>query len=650
MRHIRWAAAAVMAFAVAQSPPAVAQPVPPATPPQSHALTADDLDAFLAGYMPLALEHSDIAGAVVAVVKDGRVLFEKGYGVSDVDKETPVDPRTTMFRPGSVSKLFTWTAVMQLAQQHKLDLDTDINTYLDFRIPPAFGKPITLRNLMTHTPGFEETDKNLFLTDPKKYVSLETAIKAWVPSRVFPPGEIPAYSNYGAALAGYIVQRVSGEPFELYVARHIFAPLGMTHSTFVQPLPKALEPYMSKGYNTAFKKPEAFELIPMSPAGGLSASADDMAHFMIAHLNNGAYGGARILEPDTAVKMHGIAYQHTPGIPPMAYGFYHLDENGHDIVAHGGDTLWFHSDLILILDQRVGMFVSQNSPGNPPFGIRGELFKEFMNRYFPPAPLAKEPTLKTAKADGAAIAGDYIVSRNSFDDILSIGTLFGQAKASVNDDGTVSLDLLKDLAGTPHKFREVRPFVWREMHGSHLLLAKRADGHVTELVSDDVPQILALLRAPWWQSQALNLPLFAGMLAMLALTVIFWPVKAILRWRYHSPFALAGRAATLYRLARIAALCDLILYLGGIGYFVYAADNHLELLGNSYDWVLRILQAFGLIGTVGVLAVVLNARESFKDRGRPWWTKATDVLLAVAALLSAWYAISQHILIWSLNY
>lgn len=645
----RLIAAAAAGISLLVCLPAFAQMSAP--PSATHELTAQDVDAFMDGYMPSAIERGDVAGTVVAVVKDGHVLYEKGFGVSDIDRQTPVDPRTTLFRPGSVSKLFTWTAVMQLAEQHKVDLDTDINTYLDFTIPPAFGKPVTLRNLMTHTPGFEETDKSLFVTDPKKFVALDTALKAWVPSRVFPPGEVPAYSNYGAALAGYIVQRVSGEKFEQYVERHIFQPLGMTHATFVQPLPKALAPDMSKGYDKASDdKPQPYELIPMSPAGALAASADDMTRFMIAHLDNGAYGATRILDAATAIKMHGVAYQHTPGVPPMAYGFYHEDDNGHDVIAHGGDTLWFHSDLVLVLDEHVGLFVSQNSAGKDGFGIRGPLVKAFMNRYFPAAPVPAEPTLKSAKADGAAIAGSYIISRNSFDNILSIGALLGQAKASVNDDGTVSVDILKNAAGVAKKFREVRPFVWREVNGRYLLLAKRENGQVTELVSDNVPQILALLRAPLWQSATINLPLFLGMLGMLVLTVLFWPIKAILRWRYRAPFALKGQAATLYRLARIAALCDVIMYAGGLAFFSYASDNHLELLSTSYDWVLRTLQVFGLIGVIGTIAVVLNARESFRDGSRPWWTKMTDVLVAVAAVLSVWYMFSQHLLTLNLNY
>ena len=313
MRRLRLAAA-LLALELLGGEASAADVAPPA----GHPLTMQDLDAFMDGFMPLALERGDIAGSVVVVVKDGQIIFEHGYGFADVATQKPVDPKTTMYRLASISKLFTWTALMQLVEQHKLSLDTDINTYLDFKIPEAFGKPITLLNLMTHTPGFEETLKDQDAADPTHLMSLEASLKSWVPTRVFPPGEVPAYSNYGAALAGYIVQRVSGEPFAQYVERHIFQPLHMTHSTFTEPLPKIFAADMSDGYDVASKEPKLFELDPQRPAGGLSASGDDMAHFMIAHLANGTYDGTRILTPETAIKMHTTAYQHTPGIPGMA--------------------------------------------------------------------------------------------------------------------------------------------------------------------------------------------------------------------------------------------------------------------------------------------------------------------------------------------
>jgi CubicO group peptidase (beta-lactamase class C family) len=212
----------------------------PQIPASGHTLESTDLQAFFDGIIPMQLERSDIAGASVLVMKDGDILLKKGYGYADEKTKKSVDPNTTIFRLASISKLFTWVSVMQLEEQGKLDIDTDINRYLDFEIRPAFGKPITLRNLMTHTGGFEEETRDIIITDPKWAVSLRDFLIQNQPRRLFPPGAIPAYSNYGVGLASYIVQRVSGEPFEQYVEGHIFGPLGMTHSTFYQPPPKNL--------------------------------------------------------------------------------------------------------------------------------------------------------------------------------------------------------------------------------------------------------------------------------------------------------------------------------------------------------------------------------------------------------------------------
>jgi len=244
---------------------------------EAHALTHDDLEAWLDGFMPFALQSGDLAGAAVVVVKDGQVLLKKGYGYSDVTSQRSMDPDTILVRPGSVSKLFTWIAVMQLVEQGKLDLHRDIHDYLDFRIESPFAKPITLQDLLTHRAGFEEALKSILMDDPKLIISTEEYLKTHQPPIIFAPGEVPAYSNYGAALAGYIVERVSGEPFDTYIERHILAPLDMTRSTFQQPLPEALAADMSKGYVTASQPPRPFELLITGPAGALSATPVDMA-------------------------------------------------------------------------------------------------------------------------------------------------------------------------------------------------------------------------------------------------------------------------------------------------------------------------------------------------------------------------------------
>jgi len=364
----------------------------------AHALTAEDLESFLDGLMPLQIRNADIAGAVVAVVKDGHVLFEKGYGYADVAARRPVIADSTLFRPGSISKLFTWTAVMQQVETGKLDLDRDVNAYLDFRIPASFGRPITLRDLMTHRPGFEETVKDLAVDTATQLRPIGQYLRTHVPAQIFAPGTVPAYSNYGATLAAYIVERVSGQSFDDYVDQHIFTPLQMAHSTFRQPLPPPFVPLLSKGYDLGSQEPKPFELIEVAPVGALTTSADDITHFMIAQLGDGSYGGGRILQPATLATMHERQTGWPDSMHAFALGFYEESQNGHRIIGHGGDTQVFHSDLHLILDANVGFFVSYNSAGRDPASPRTVLLDAFLDRYFPAAG-PPVPTLATAAAE-----------------------------------------------------------------------------------------------------------------------------------------------------------------------------------------------------------------------------------------------------------
>src|SRR5690606_25443126 len=325
-------------------------------------LTEADATAWLDGFMPYALARGDVAGAVVTVVKDGELLVQRGYGHADVTARKPVDPALTLFRPGSVSKLVTWTAVMQLVEQGKLDLDTDINTYLDFKVP-AKGESITLRHVLTHTTGLEERVKHLMSVDPAGPGPLGDYLKSWVPAQIFKPGTTPAYSNYATSLAGYIVERVSGQSFDDYVDAHIFAPLGMRHSSFRQPLPAELQPLMSQGYALGSGEAKPYEMVTSAPAGSLASSGTDMARFMLAHLQTAAGQSSPILSAQTAALMYERQAMFTPPLNTMALGFYETNINGRRVIAHGGDTQWFHSYMHLFVEEGVGLFVSVNSAG-----------------------------------------------------------------------------------------------------------------------------------------------------------------------------------------------------------------------------------------------------------------------------------------------
>src|SRR3954454_13710358 len=609
-------------------------PTAPVTPPDQGArpLTAEDVNSWLDGFIPYAIARGDIPGGVVVVVKDGQVLTERGYGYSNVAKKTKVDPKNTLFRPGSISKLFTWTALMQQVEQGKVDLNADVNKYIDFKIPPFEGKPITVLNLMTHTPGLEEQVKDLITLGEKTQVPYDTLLKRWTPNRIYAPGTTPAYSNYGASLAGYIVQRTSGEPFDAYLEHHIFGPLGMAHSSFRQPLPANLKPLMAEGYVSGKEKPYGYEFVNAAPAGALAASGDDMGRFMIAHLQNGTYNGQQILKPATAQLMHSRANPPFAAGDGMAHGFYETNINGMHVIAHGGDTVAFHSDLHLFLDKNVGIYVSLNSAAKEGAAQprRDRLFADFADRYFPePASTVEKADPKNAKADAQKLAGVYSTTRGSRSNFLAIVDLIGQAKVGVDSDGNPLLADAKGLNGQPRKWTHIGPMLWRDADGHDLLSATVADGKATRFSYGELAPIIDYDRTPGYRSSAWILPLLYCSLAILFLTVVLWPTRLLVRRKYKGELGLTERQLWAYRSSRIAALV-ILLVLGG---WVWALSLLFGDLGNeaSFNSVLLLLELLSTIGFIAAFAVMCwYAYNAWRNKWR-WTGKVWSILLVIAS-------------------
>jgi CubicO group peptidase (beta-lactamase class C family) len=632
------------------SPPVErAGPVGPT--PVAVRLTRADVEGWLDGLMPYALQRGGIPGAVVMVVKDGTVLLQKGYGYADVKRRLPVDPERTLFRPGSVAKLFTWTAVMQLVEQGKLDLDRDVNAYLDFKLPPAFGKPITLRNCMTHTPGFEEVGKNLFSDDTTTVMPNSEWVKSWIPPRVYPPGTVPAYSNYAAALSGYIVERVSGERFDDYIERHIFRPLGMERSTFRQPLPPDLRKDMAKGYQSSAGNPEPFEMIVGAPAGSLSATGVDMAKFMIAHLQNGRYGDATILRPETAKLMHGTALTILPGVNRMVLGFYESNRNGRRAIAHAGDTFWFHSDLHLFLDDAVGIFISMNGTGGTADvgQVRSAFFEQFADRYFPGPPLDARVEPAVAEAHARLVSGTYENSRRSITSFFSVSELIGPTRVLVNPDTTITIPFFTKLDGEPKRWRETRPFVWQEADGKNLLSARVENGHVRMLSGDEVAPFMMFLPAPWWRSSAWLSPLVQISLGALFLTVIVWPLVALIRRRYRVPSPLTGRDAAAHR-SMLLASAAVVLLIAGWAWQLRRMFSEVSALTSRSDPWLWTLQLLGLVVFVGAAAVALWHVRVVWTGKRAWSTRLWSLVLSLATLTLLYVAVVFKLIAFDINY
>ncbi|HEY2235468.1 MAG TPA: serine hydrolase domain-containing protein [Candidatus Angelobacter sp.] len=609
-----------------------------------HELTAADVHAFLDGFVPMQLEREDIAGAVVLVVKDGAILFAKGYGYSDVEKKTPVTVDATLFRPGSISKLFTWTAVMQLVEHGKLDLDRDINEYLDFKIPANFGKPITLRNLMTHTPGFEEQIKDLITEEAAPTATLKQHLVTHVPERIFPPGTTPAYSNYGASLAGYIVERVSGRPFNDYVAENIFKPLGMAHATFAQPLPAELKPLMSNGYRLGSGKPKPFEIIEEAPAGALAATAADISRFMIAHLQNGKLESAQILRPETATQMHSRQFGLSPALNGMCLGFYEESRNGKRIIGHGGDTIYFHSDLHLMLESGIGFFVSYNSAGKGDISPRSALWYHFLDRYFPYTP-PKVEKLASADADAKAVASRYLTTRRSESSFLKVGAVEENVRVTPDENGTIKVEPFKDFNGQLKQWQEIAPLVYRSVNGQDLL-AFVHDYQGKMLLAPNFPAA-AEQRVSLVQSADFNQALIVGVLIILGLTLLCWPLAAVIRGHYHQRLELDPSYLRLRPWVRVVCAVDVIFLLI---FVMVLTSGGISVLSSKTDFKFQAIQFLGVLGALGTVVVLLATLRSWRDPHAWFWGKVWNLLLLLACLGFAWFSYHWNLLNFNMNY
>lgn len=640
--------AAVVCFAACLGPAialADSKPAAPAaaTAPQQPALDPKDIEAFLDGLVPLQIETNDIAGATISIVKDGKVVFAKGYGYADVKTKKPVSAETTLFRVGSITKLATWTSVMQLVEQGKIDLDADVNTYLDFQIPKPFGKPVTMRNLMTHRAGFQEILKNLGAQNAGK-PDMGKYVRENLPVQIFEPGTTPSYSNYGTALAGYIVERVSGKQFDAYVEDNIFKPLGMTHSTLRQPLPKNLEADMSSGYRLASGEPLAFEIVNGYACGSQSSSAIDMTKFMIAFLNGGAIGDARILKPETVALMHNTVTAPDERQNGMGLGFYEAARGSLRTVGHGGDTIAFHSDMHLIPGQSFGFFVSYNSAGRGDVPPRGPLWRKFRERYF-----TDDPDKATvAKEDPAEIVGTYVTTRRSDASIFKIFSVLGQASVTANGDGTISVDTFTGLNGQVRRWEPLGNGEYRATDSRTRLIFKRdAKGRMMMLPSSS--GVAYFQKAALQDSSSLITPLLLGSMAVLVLNLVFWPAAAGVRRHYGINLHWNAIEHILRLFVMMTSLALLTLF---IGFAVALAPGIGEIwrLDGSADPTLKVLQLIGFGGVLGSFFVVVNAIQAWVNPMRGFWGRVKESVVALACLSLIWIAWTMNLFDQTLRY
>lgn len=606
-------------------------------------LGTDQMSAFFGDLIPRQLAERHIPGAVVVVVQDGEILFEQGYGYANLEKQIKVDPETSLFRIASITKLFTWTAVMQLVEQGKLDLDTDVNQYLDFQIPDTFPQPITMKDLMSHTAGFEDNFYATFAAQPAAMEPLGQWLAAHIPERVFPPGQVPAYSNYGANLAGYIVERLSGVAWDTYVEQNILEPLGMARTTAHQPLPEALQPDMAMGYLYTGGKftPQQFDLLSPPAAGGMSATGNDMARFMIAHLENAQYGEAQILQAQTARLMHSALYKPDPRLNGICYGFWEMSQNGVPIYGHTGDLTTFRSLLALFPDQNMGVFVSYNA-GAELLPLQEETLASFVDTFFPASnALVAEPT--STLNDAQRVAGTYQRTRASFSKIEKVLQLIRPWQFTALPDGTLTQE---DPTGQKH-YVEVAPLLFQQIDGDDVLLFREnSQGQVEFAFSSDYPTF-AFQRAPWYENPTMHkTALSAGIL--LLISALLASIGRLLRRRKMPNEAIpAGASSRWSRLATSSLAAGMAFMLLFIVFFVAGFANPSAYNeGNATMFVLALLCStlFGIAtAVIAISAILLWRAKVWSLAARIYYTLVAIGAVALVWVLATWNLIGWRI-------
>jgi CubicO group peptidase (beta-lactamase class C family) len=632
---MRWLGAlgaiAVMCLGAAAQTPAPASPV------------LDDirLASFVDGIMAEAMAANDVPGATVAIVKDGRVVMTKGYGLARLEPlPRPVDA-DTLFQVASISKTPAYIATLQLVEAGKLKLDADVNTYLpdDLRIPAdGFKEPIRIRDLMSHTAGFEDLALgHLFTGDAAKLTTIAGYLKAHRPKRVRPPGTLASYSNYGLALLGFVIERVSGEPFVDYIEARVLRPLGMARATYRDPidpglakargLPAPMAAALIANSTQQLKgepgnwKVAQLELTGMiAPAGGMKASAVDMAAYLAALLDPQRMETAGVLKAATFQAM--IAGPAAPGLARVHHGFipYELP-GGYAGFGHGGAMAYGASDLVAVPALKLGIFVSTNSRGG--FAFAYNLAARIVGGQYPPA--APAPVMRSAEITAAAksLEGNWIGTRRAFhttERAIMTPNAMTSIKAAANGDLLIGRPFAPVM-----RFEPLGEGRWRPLKPGWSIIAAPGPDGKTVIYSASGTQ--ARERAGPFETPLLFLgaPLLAFFTALMA--IYSWPGK----W---------GQPQKLTGLARVGAVgLDLAaaFWAVALGWFFVtligaAGDGGASLLFRypgpfvAIGWIIAAAAGLSLIGWLSAPAV-------FASGGWGWWRRTKQVgALAVFSL------------------
>ena len=596
---------------------------------QNQLIQEKNLEKFIDQQLQTEVDKNNIAGATITIIKDGKTLFQKGYGYADIANQKKVDGKNTLFRVASISKLFVWVAIMKLQEEGKLDLNDEITKHLpDLDIPNNYPQKITIKHLMSHCAGFEDESLSIFVKDPDFSTSIKDILSVKIPKQVRPPATYSSYSNYGTGMAALIVENITKMSFNDYVEQKILTPLGMTHSTFRQVLPAHLEALNSKGYKKIEETlvEQNFEYVPLYPVGGASISGGDMAKFMQMLLNHGRLGDAVIMDSTTSQLMATTSHQHHPLVNPMRHGYMDLSQNGLHIYGHGGDLFYHHSLLTLIPEQNLGFFISINSAVGFP-GLQNTLFMDFMDEYFP------EKVEKLPPSTAAALApfgGTYALNRYSYDDILKLGKLIGAIEIEITKDG-----YLKTAFGdVVVEWVQENDLVFRDRESSERLVFERgANGTINHAFIGGFPT-MALDKLEGIDKPVFHGFVFAASLIISIITLGYWLLNFFIR-RKNKSQNLVHFPQSTKNLTLITLVLVLLFHVG----LVILFSRGVEIVYGIPDYAYLLFSIpFLVIGLTGLL--LYKGIQLWQEKeGLALWKKGAFMVINLCLLLSIfqWY-------------
>ncbi|MBS4014163.1 MAG: beta-lactamase family protein [Bacteroidetes bacterium] len=593
-----------------------------------------ELSAFMDGVMKTILEERKIAGASVVIIQGNEVLVKKGYGFADIDNQIRVNPDSTLFRIGSISKLFTWISIMQQIEKGKLELDADINTYLEnFKIPETFQEPITIRSLLSHTPGFEDKLLYLFVKSPEEMKSIEEIFQKQMPKRVRPPMKYAAYSNHGTGLAQYLIELKSGQKIEDYADKNIFEPLGLTHTTFRQPLPSGLNANMSKAYayeNSVISE-KYFEYIPLAGAGAVSTTAGDMGRFMQSLLHSTCIDTICLLEHETFLQMLEPALYHSYGLNPALHGFMDLSRKGIKIFGHGGDTFWFHSLLAIIPEHKIGFFITFNSFEGG--GAYEMVFEKFLERYLPDQRELFD-TITLTDDYLQKFTGKYKANRHPHTDFLKLLSIMQTLDVSIDNSR-----LKMDFPGKETTFWiPIDSVTFRNSKSNELIAFEMSeDNSIAEKLFLGNLAIFAFEKIQWIENPVLHNVVLQIIMVTIIFILFIWPYITLIR-RKHQRILPAPQLIPFPAkfVAWIAAACFFIFYLT----LIIASANSGQELIMYVPTSIKLALFLPFLAIPFILLMILQAIILWKMKDVKWRSRLFyyfSIVVFTVALLQLYY-------------